>query len=104
MHYRFIKFYAVLSSLFTALLLLELTLALIDPGLTRSTRLYSRLMETRQDVKQHLKLQSCLITTKFTWCASQEDFGKTPMIILEPERGMSWPPSGLRLKDSSPTQ
>ena len=83
---RFIKSYEVLSSVFTAVLVLNLTVALIDPGLTVSKRLYSRLMETRQDVKQQLKWQSCLITTRFSWCDSLVEPEKTPTTTSEPEK------------------
>src|SRR5882762_1575463 len=101
---RFIKWYAVLSSVFTALLVAELTLASIVPGSTASKELYSHLMRTRQDVKQHVKSQSCLITTRFSWCPSLVEPEKTPMTTSEPENATNSTPSGPTPDASSPTK
>src|SRR6266852_3277865 len=101
MRFPIIKYYAVLSSVFTAVLALSWMWGSIDPGLTRSKELYSHLMEMKQDAKQRLKSQSCLITTRFSWCASQAEFEKTPTTIYEPVNGMNWPPSGTTRRSSS---
>src|SRR5882762_3979236 len=93
MLYRFGKYFARLSSAFTAVLLLELTLASIDPGATVSKELYSRLTQMKQDAKQHVRLQLCSITTKFINCPSPELTGKTPMITYGSESLMNSPVS-----------
>src|SRR6266852_9082533 len=101
MLYRFGKWFAHLSSAFIVFLLLELTLAGIDPGATRSIELYSRLMQMKQDAKQHVRLQLCLITTRFIKCPSQETRGRTPTITSGTESQTNSPVSTPTPEDSS---
>lgn len=71
MLYRFIKCYAVLSSLFVAVVLLETIAHSTDPISTALRGFTSHLTTMSRDAVQQLKSQSSSITTKFTTFVSQ---------------------------------